>query len=166
MMITAEMSGDTASEKMASAYAILGISIERAHHRLLDVIKDEFVRKGRPDVTPVLALLLYKIGEQEIAPSELHKRGLYLGANVTYNLKKLVEMGLLDQRHSGVDLRSVNISLTDKGREVRAVVESLYRRHLSMLLQVAGISAEELDTLNRVLRLLDRFWADQILYRP
>ena len=36
--------------------------VERLHRRLLDVIKDEFERRGREDVNSVQALLLYNIG--------------------------------------------------------------------------------------------------------
>src|SRR5208337_5156160 len=69
--------------------------VERLHRRLLDVIKDEFDRRSRADVNSVQASLLYNIGEQELSASELHSRGYYLGSNVSYNLKKLTEAGLL-----------------------------------------------------------------------
>src|SRR6266446_2637197 len=36
--------------------------VERLHRRLLDVIKDEFDRRGRADINSVQALLLYIIG--------------------------------------------------------------------------------------------------------
>ena len=35
--------------------------VERLHRRLLDVIKDEFDRRGRGDVNSVQALLLYNM---------------------------------------------------------------------------------------------------------
>ena len=38
--------------------------VERLHRRLLDVIKDEFDRRGRSDVNAVQALLLYNIGDK------------------------------------------------------------------------------------------------------
>ena len=98
--------------------------VERLHRRLLDVIKDEFDRRGRADINSVQALLLYNIGDKELTAGELRTRGYYLGSNVSYNLKKLVEMGFLDHQRSRVDRRSVRIKLTDKGREVRDVVES------------------------------------------
>ena len=41
------------------------------------------------------ALLLYNIGDKELTAGELRTRGYYLGSNVSYNLKKLVEMGFL-----------------------------------------------------------------------
>jgi len=66
--------------------------VERLHRRLLDVIKDEFDRRGRADINSVQALLLYNIGDKELTAGELRTRGYYLGSNVSYNLKKLVEM--------------------------------------------------------------------------
>jgi DNA-binding MarR family transcriptional regulator len=89
--------------------------VERVHHQLLDVIKDEFERRGRADVNSVQALLLYNIGEKELTARELHTRGYYLGSNVSYNLKKLVELGFLDHQRSRTDRRSVRIKLADKG---------------------------------------------------
>ena len=139
--------------------------IERLHRRLLDVIKDEFDRKGRADINAVQALLLFNIGDKELTAGELRTRGYYLGSNVSYNLKKLVEMGFLDHQRSRVDRRSVRIKLTDKGREVRDIVESLYQKHVRTVEQVGGITAEEFGTLNKSLHRLERFWTDQILYR-
>jgi len=83
--------------------------VERLHRRLLDVIKDEFDRRGRSDINSVQALLLYNIGDKELTAGELRTRGYYLGSNVSYNLKKLVEMGFLDHQRSRVDRRSVRI---------------------------------------------------------
>ena len=139
--------------------------IERLHRRLLDVIKDEFDRKGRADINAVQALLLFNIGDKELTAGELRTRGYYLGSNVSYNLKKLVEMGFLDHQRSRVDRRSVRIKLTDKGREVRDIVDMLYQKHIGSVAQVGGIDCDEFATLNKSLQRLERFWADQILYR-
>jgi DNA-binding MarR family transcriptional regulator len=139
--------------------------VERLHRRLLDVIKDEFDRQGRADINAVQALLLYNIGEKDLTAGELRTRGYYLGSNVSYNLKKLVEMGFLDHQRSRVDRRSVRIKLTDKGREVRDIVEMLYQKHVGSVAQVGGINSDEFSTLNKSLQRLERFWTDQILYR-
>src|SRR5512136_2967559 len=96
--------------------------VERLHRRLLDVIKDEFDRRGRSDVNSVQALLLYNIGDKELTAGELRTRGYYLGSNVSYNVKKLVEMGFLHHQRSRVDRRSVRISLTAKGKQVHEAV--------------------------------------------
>ena len=139
--------------------------VERLHRRLLDVIKDEFDRRGRADINSVQALLLYNVGDKELTAGELRTRGYYLGSNVSYNLKKLVEMGFLDHQRSRVDRRSVRIKLTDKGQEVRNIVDTLYQKHVRTVEQVGGISADEFVTLNKSLHRLERFWTDQILYR-
>ena len=124
--------------------------VERLHRRLLDVIKDEFDRRGRADINSVQALLLYNIGDKELTAGELRTRGYYLGSNVSYNLKKLVEMAFLDHQRSRVDRRSVRIKLTDKGREVRDIVDTLYQKHVRTVEQVGGINADEFATLEQV----------------
>src|SRR6476660_5450331 len=125
--------------------------VERLHRRLLDVIKDEFDRRGRADINSVQALLLFNIGDKELTAGELRTRGYYLGSNVSYNRKKLVEMGFLDHQRSRVDRRSVRIKLTDKGREVRDIVEQLSQKHVRTGGQVGGISVDEFSTLNKSL---------------
>jgi DNA-binding MarR family transcriptional regulator len=139
--------------------------VERLHRRLLDVIKDEFDRRGRSDINSVQALLLYNIGDKELTAGELRTRGYYLGSNVSYNLKKLVELGFLDHQRSRVDRRSVRIRLTPQGQEIRRIVDALYHKHVKTVEQVGGISSEEFATLNKSLQRLERFWTDQILYR-
>jgi DNA-binding MarR family transcriptional regulator len=139
--------------------------VERLHRRLLDVIKDEFDRRGRSDINPVQALLLYNIGDKELTAGELRTRGYYLGSNVSYNLKKLVELGFLDHQRSRVDRRSVRIKLTPKGAEIRNIVDALYHKQVRTVEQVGGINADEFATLNKSLHRLERFWTDQILYR-
>lgn len=139
--------------------------VERLHRRLLDVIKDEFDRVGRDDVNSVQALLLFNIGGAELTAGELRTRGYYLGSNVSYNLKKLVEGGYVKHERSRIDRRSVRVSLTEKGREVATIVDRLYERQLRSIEQVGGIGTVDFKTLNKSLQRLERFWTDQILYR-
>jgi len=139
--------------------------VERLHRRLLDVIKDEFERRGREDVNSVQALLLYNIGDKELTASELRTRGYYLGSNVSYNVKKLVEMGYLHHARSRTDRRSVRISLTDKGQQVHAMVKALYDKHARTIEPIGGITNDDFQRLNQALIRLERFWTDQIRYR-
>ncbi len=139
--------------------------VERLHRRLLDVIKDEFDRQGRNDINAVQALLLHNLGDAELTAGELRTRGYYLGSNVSYNLKKLVEMGYIHHQRSRTDRRSVRVSLTDQGKEVAQTVDSLYDRHTKSLEQIGGIDSGSFQQLNRSLQRLERFWTDQILYR-
>src|ERR1700749_1884080 len=131
--------------------------VERLHRRLLDVIKDEFDRRDRSDVNSVQALLLYNIGDKELTAGELRTRGYYLGSNVSYNVKKLVEINYLHHARSRLDRRSVRISLTPKGKEVHDIVASLYEKHVQTVEQIGGISVDEFSRLNNSLNRLERF---------
>jgi len=139
--------------------------IERVHRRLIDVIKDEFDRRGRTDINATQALLAYNLGGQELGVDELLTRGYYLGTNVTYNLKKLVQIGLVEHQRSNHDRRSVRIKLTEKGQELFQVVDALFRKHASTVEQVGDMQANDMLTLNKLLHRLERFWTDQIMYR-
>jgi DNA-binding MarR family transcriptional regulator len=139
--------------------------IERLHRRLLDVIKDDFERTGEKEVNPVQALLLFNISDAELTAGELKTRGHYQGSNVSYNLKKLVEAGYVNHERSNADKRSVRISLTNKGMEIRARVDALYNRQLQAIEEVVGLNADEFERINKALTRLERYWTDQILYR-
>ena len=109
--------------------------------------------------------MVYNIGDQQLCAGELRTRGYYVGTNVTYNLKKLVQLGLLEQQRSLIDRRSVHIKLTPKGREVCQIVDALCLKHACTVEQAGGVNADELATLNKLLHRLERFWTDQIVYQ-
>jgi DNA-binding MarR family transcriptional regulator len=139
--------------------------VERVHRRLLDVVKDEFDRRGRDDVNAVQALLLFNVGDAELTAGELRTRGFYMGSNVSYNLKKLVDLGYMNHQRSRIDRRAVRVSLTPKGQEIADVVAALYDRHVASIDKVGGLSIDEFAAMNKSLLRLDRFWNDTILYR-
>jgi DNA-binding MarR family transcriptional regulator len=138
--------------------------VERLHRLLLDVIKDEFERLGMLDVNPVQALLLFNIGDNEVTAGELKTRGYYQGSNVSYNLKKLVDLGYMHHQRSEIDRRSVRVRLTDKGRRLRGIVADLFARHAEALEKRGVIGTEGMDDINRALRRMERFWTEQIRY--
>jgi DNA-binding MarR family transcriptional regulator len=155
----------THTENFRSEYLQALRLVERLHRLLLDVIKDEFDRLGGADLNSVQALLLYNIGDSELTAGELKTRGYYLGSNVSYNLKKLVDMGYLHYKRSETDRRSVRVSLTEKGKEACDVVKKLYNRQLGSVGTVGEVTEEDFRGLNKALVRLERFWSDQIRYR-
>ncbi len=138
--------------------------VERLHRLLLDVIKDEFERLGVPDINAVQALLLFNIGANEVTAGELRTRGYYLGSNVSYNLKKLVEAGFMHHERSDIDRRSVRVRLTPRGAEMRGRVAGLFGRHAAAIEARGALAMAEMGLANGSLRRLERFWADQIRY--
>lgn len=138
--------------------------VERLHRLLLDVIKDEFERVGVLEINAVQALLLFNVGENEVTAGELKSRGYYQGSNVSYNLKKLVEMEYMHHQRCEIDRRSVRVKLTEKGRVVRELVEKLFLRHADGLQGRKVIDSQGIEDINSSLRRVERYWTDQIRY--
>lgn len=138
--------------------------VERLHRLLLDVIKDEFERVGVLEINAVQALLLFNIGDNEVTAGELKTRGYYQGSNVSYNLKKLVEMGFMHHQRCEIDRRSVRVRLTAKGREIRDVVAGLFERHADGLEAKGVLGPQGIEDITTSLRRMERYWTDQIRY--
>ena len=138
--------------------------VERLHRLLLDVIKDEFERVGVLEVNAVQALLLFNIGDNEVTAGELKSRGYYQGSNVSYNLKKLVEMGYMHHQRCEIDRRSVRVRLTEKGRSIRDIVAGLFERHADGLQSRDVLSSDGINDINTALKRVERYWTDQIRY--
>lgn len=138
--------------------------VERLHRLLLDVIKDEFERVNVLEINAVQALLLFNIGDNEVTAGELKSRGYYQGSNVSYNLKKLVEMGYMHHQRCEIDRRSVRVKLTASGREIRDVVSHLFERHADGLQGKGVLGPEGLVEITGALKRMERYWTDQIRY--
>lgn len=138
--------------------------VERLHRLLLDVIKDEFERVGVLEINAVQALLLFNIGDNEVTAGELKSRGYYQGSNVSYNLKKLVDMEYMHHQRCEIDRRSVRVRLTAKGRAVRDVVSRLFKGHATGLQDKGVLDMNGLDEIATALRRVERYWTDQIRY--
>src|SRR3982750_3234544 len=125
--------------------------VERLHRQLLDVIKDELDRRDEREINSVQALLLFNVGDQELTAGELRTRGHYLGSNVSYNLKKLVDGGYIHHEGSGIGRRSGLGRLTAKGEHVRNMLRKLFQRHFVSLEPVGNVSGAALEAVNTVL---------------
>ena len=136
--------------------------IERLHRQFLEVIKVELDRTGVVDINNIQALILSNIGKEELTVGELTNRGYYLGSNVSYNVKKMVENGYLEQERSPHDRRSVRVRVSKKGLEVCDLIAGLHERHTTQLADSA--LAAELKSVNASLVSLERFWTEDLRY--
>lgn len=143
---------------MKQTYLSLILLIERLHRRFLDVIKAELDRLKIEDINNVQTLILYNIGTEDLTIGELTNRGYYLGSNVSYNIKKLVENEYLVQERSPHDKRSFKIRLSAKGLALIEKIDALYERNVQ---QIAGfgLAEPELQGMNKQLRQLENFWS-------
>lgn len=137
------------------------IMIERLHRHFLEVLKAELDRLGVQDINNVQSLILYNIGDDELTVGELTARGYYLGSNVSYNVKKMVENGYLLQERSPHDRRSVRVRLSQKGLSLRDKLSQMFEKQVGALAG-AGLPDEELLKANELLRRLERFWTSAL----
>ena len=147
------------TDHMSNGYLEVISLIERLHRQVLEVIKLELDRLGMHDINNVQALMLFNIGESEISVGELMSRGYYLGSNVSYNVKKMIEYGYLSHERSVHDRRSIRVRLTRKRRTLRDQLDGMYQRHLQRLGQ-NRITDADLQLVAATLRGLERFWRD------
>jgi len=131
--------------------------VERLHRQFLELVKFELEALGVHDINNVQGMMLFSIGDAEMTVGQLTLRGCYLGSNVSYNVKKMVENGYLAQQRSLHDRRSIHVHLTEKGCELRDRLTEMHQRHLEMLSQ-AGLTADDLQVVGVTLRRLEQFW--------
>ncbi len=143
---------------MVNSYLTTIALVERLHRQCLEVVKAELDRHGVRDLSNVQAMILFNIGADELTIGELTQRGYYLGSNVSYNVKKMVENGYLMQERSRHDRRAQNVRLSDKALAVRAKMQTMYDRHIASL----GAEIAPLEQSNKQLLKLERFWNSQI----
>ena len=135
--------------------------IERLHRYFLDVVKVELDKKNIQDINNVQTMILHSIGHDELTVGELTLRGYYLGSNVSYNVKKMVENGYLDQARSVHDKRSIRVKLTEKGKELHALISNMFESH-EQNLEGTPLTNERLKEISETLKMLERFWNSQV----
>jgi DNA-binding MarR family transcriptional regulator len=152
---------------MNNAYLEVISLVERLHRHFLEVVKLELEGLGIHDINNVHGMMLFNIGDAEMIVGELTLRGCYLGSNVSYNVKKMVENGYLAQQRSLHDRRSIHVRLTEKGIKLRDRLTVMHQRHAKMLSQ-AALTGDDLQATGVTLRRLERFWirASDLVQRP
>jgi DNA-binding MarR family transcriptional regulator len=146
---------------MNIAYLDVIALVERLHRQFLEVVKLELDTQGIHDINNVQAVILFNIGDLEMTVGELTLRGCYLGSNVSYNVKKMVENDYLVQERSSHDRRSVRVRLSEKGRLLRDKVAQMHDRHVGFLSQ-GKLTEPDLKNAFATLRRLDRFWTQTV----
>lgn len=134
--------------------------IERLHRHFLDVLKVEIERANIQDINNVQSMILYNIGTDDLTVGELTMRGYYLGSNVSYNVKKMVENGYLVQERSKHDRRSVRVKLSEKGIDLQRLIKEMIDQH-ALDIEKFHLDDDSLMNVNERLRLLERFWASR-----
>ncbi len=151
---------DASGDVVANTYGEITRLVERLHRRYLDVIRYELSKLCIDDINAVQALLLMNVQDTEVSIRELVDRGYYIGSNVTYNVRHLVDTGYLMQNRSERDRRSVRIHATEKGQELCAGLREMEMRHASSI----NVEPSHIESARTYLRGLERIWSDSIQF--
>lgn len=131
--------------------------IERLHKLFFDVVKAELDRQKIKDINNIQCFILYNIGKNQMTVGEVSNRGYYLGSNVTYNLKKMVEFGYILQEPSAHDRRSIQVRLSDKGLALFERLDKIFTGQADNL-KHNGITEEHLKDIRDIMMKLESFW--------
>jgi DNA-binding MarR family transcriptional regulator len=137
--------------------------IEQLHRQFLEVIKAELDKRAVEDINAVQSLILFNIANDEVSMGELIIHGYYLGSNVSYNAKKLHQLGYIDFHRSRQDKRSIKVTLTYKGQQFKKIMDGFMDTHLKKLKHI-GITSEEIMNANKGLKKLEKLWDDLLNY--
>lgn len=130
------------------------VSIERLYRLFLDVLKNELDHHEIYDINNIQSVILYHIGNGKVTVGELTNKGYYLGSNVSYNLRKMVNFGYVEQKQSPHDKRTVFVQLTDKGQKLHELLDTFFENHSKQL--------DTLDNLSNELQKLEKFWKSKL----
>lgn len=136
-------------------YFGLMAQIQRIHRHYMDLIKQGLTEARAQSLTSAQGLLICKLGDGPLTVGRLSSRCYHLGSSLTYNLKKLVNAGYIEQIPFPHDRRSSLVSLTSKGRVLRAHLIAVQCRHAARL----PVSAEEFGEMRYTLAHLESVWA-------
>lgn len=144
---------------MKQIYIETILLIERLHRRLLDVVKSELERLQIADVNNIQALILYNIGDATLTVGELTNRGYYLGSNVSYNVKSLVQTGYLVQEKTPHDKRATHVKLSDKAKALIGKIDALFEQNVVDIDKLQPGLAD-LSATNKTMHALERYWME------
>lgn len=132
-------------------------TIERLHRTFLELVQIELTGHKIDDISSVQAMIMLNIGDLELTVGEIKTSGCYLGSNVSYNIKKMVESGYLDYTRSTADRRVVRVRLSEKAKKLRTILQSLHDEHVAALTR-ASVKPEAIERTMLELQKLEEVW--------
>lgn len=130
---------------------------ERNYKLFLDILKRELDKMGCTDITPIQTMILLNIGDGVVTIGEVIGRGYYIGSNASYNVKKLIKNGYMEQVPSDFDRRSVFLKLTIKGLNLCENLENILDVHMAEFDKFQR-KRYDMKTCIEFLKSVERFW--------
>lgn len=130
---------------------------ESTYKAFLDSLKCALFDLEINNLSPIQALIILNLGENEINIKDFIRCGYYSGTNVTYNLNSLVENGYMLSIKNPGDARSRRISLSEKGIGVFDALSNMINNHNKTVfsnIKDCGSINDNLRSVNKNIELL------------
>jgi DNA-binding MarR family transcriptional regulator len=129
----------------------VGFLLAKASQRFNEVLMARFAERGFPEVRASYGSVLVPLFEQDgLRPSEIGARARLSKQAMTSLVKACEQDGLVVRDRDPADGRAFRVSLTGRGRELRAVAGELLRELDRELVAVLG--RRDRDALVRALK--------------
>lgn len=107
-------------------FSKLTIKIYNLNKIFLERLEYDLKSNGIMELTSMQALILKNIDESTGTITMMKQKGYSITKNPTHNLKYLANKGFIKKQISQYDSRCVNVSLTKKGEQAIAVINSSF----------------------------------------
>jgi len=97
-----------------------------AHKQVIQAFETELKRKGLPPVHWYEVLRNLELKPEGMRQNELQTMSLYTQVNLSRNVKKMIEDGLVKQTKAESDGRGRVLALTEDGKEMRRRMWQVY----------------------------------------
>ena len=144
-------------EKMRSTLIKANDVFSRINSVFMEIVRLEIERIGVYNLTANQYMILQHLGNDRIPVGDLSLRSSYLGTNISYNVRKMVESGYLIQEKSEHDQRTHYVSLSEKSKEVIEKMDHALDEH-GELLKKYGIDRNYFEEVLSQIGKIDDFW--------
>jgi DNA-binding MarR family transcriptional regulator len=149
---------------MRNNWLDLSICGEKIFRMFLEIIKQELDYLTVVDISNIQALILMNINDNVITTGEVLSRGYYVGSNASYNVKKMIANGYIQQTPSDYDKRASYLRLTGKGLELSSKLEDALNKHLQRFESTTS-SKLELERGLKFMKRIEGYWHEALLRR-
>jgi DNA-binding MarR family transcriptional regulator len=104
------------------------------------------------------------VGDNVITMGEVLSRGYYVGSNASYNLKKMITNGYMQQNPSDYDKRASYLRLSNKGMELCNKLEHAVNAHMSRFESTAS-GKLEIERGIKFMKKIESYWQDILMRR-
>lgn len=146
---------------MTADYIKLVRLVDRAHRQFMELVQVELTKRlQEPAITPVQAMILMNLADQEMTVGEFTQRGCYLGTKISHHLDKMLESGHIERRKSDNDKRLILVRATEKGRLLQDRLSAAFAAHAERMTRQTSLQDDRLPELVSSLSAARDFWAE------